>query len=93
MIPEPEQKTIAKYMDVKSLCRTDSTMTSREEMKAWQIALKGLESVALNKWPHYTSDDNYKGLRWCRLHRIKLQGFTLEKVVYKVIMVKREGHF
>ena len=27
MIPEPEQETIAKYMDVKSLGRTDSAMT------------------------------------------------------------------
>ena len=65
MIPEPEQKTIAKYIDVKSLCRTDSTMTGREEMKAWQIALKGLESVALNKWSHCNTANNkgkFKGL-------------------------------
>jgi hypothetical protein len=27
VIPEPEHKTIAKYLDVVSLCRTDSAMT------------------------------------------------------------------
>ncbi len=33
MIPEPKQGTIAKYMDMKSLCRTDSVMTRAEEKK------------------------------------------------------------
>ena len=93
VIPEEQQDLIVEYMDVKSLCRTDSAMTGVEDRKAWQKALKGLESVALNKWPHYSSEDNYKGLRWCRLHRIKLQGFTLEKVVYRGVPQPREDHF
>ena len=76
VIPEEQQDLIVEYMDVKSLCRTDSAMTGVEDRKARQKALKGLKSVALNKWPHYSSEDNYKGLRWCRLHRINLQGFT-----------------
>ena len=49
VIPEPEQLTIAEYMDVVSVCRTDSAMTGREERKEWQKALKGLHSVAMNK--------------------------------------------
>ena len=49
MIPEEQQDLIVKYMDVKSLCRTDSAMTGVEDRKAWQEALKGLESGALNK--------------------------------------------
>ena len=49
--------------------------------------------MALNKWPHYSSEDKYKGLRWCRLHRIKLQGFTLEKVVYRGVPRPRDLHF
>ena len=93
VIPEEQQDLIVEYMDVKSLCRTDSAMTGVEDRKAWQKALKGLESVALNKWPHYSSEDNYKGLRWCRLHRIKLQGFTLEKVVYRRVPQPRDLHF
>ena len=93
VIPEEQQDLIVEYMDVKSLCRTDSAMTGREERKAWQKALKGLESVALNKWPHYSSEDNYKSLRWCRLHRIKLQGFTLEKVVVRGVPQLRKDHF
>ena len=80
-------------MDVKSLCRTDIAMAGVEDRKAWQKALKGLKSVALNKWPHCTSEDKYKGLRWCRLHRIKLQGFTLEKVVVRGVPRPREDHF
>ena len=93
VIPEEQQDLIVEYMDVKSLCRTDSAMTGVEDRKAWQKALKGLESVALNKWPHYSSEDNYKGLRWCRLHRIKLQGFTLEKVVHRGVPQPRDLHF
>ena len=93
VIPEEQQDLIVEYMDVKSLCRPDSAMTGVEDRKAWQKALKGLESVALNKWPHYSSEDKYKGLRWCRLHRIKLQGFTLEKVVYEGEPRPRDLHF
>ena len=93
VIPEEQQDLIVEYMDVKSLCRTDSAMTGVEDRKAWQKALKGLESVALNKWPHYSCEDNYKGLRWCRLHRINLQGFTLEKVVARGVPQLRELQF
>ena len=64
VIPGEQQDLIVEYMDVKSLCRTDSTMTGVEDRKAWQKAFKGLNSVALNKWPHYSCEDN-KGLRWC----------------------------
>ena len=46
-----EHKLIAEYLDVVGLCRVDSAMTGVEERKQWQKALKGLHSVALNKWP------------------------------------------
>ena len=93
MILEEQQDLIVEYMNVKSPCRTDSAMTGVEDRKAWQKMRKGLRSVALNKWPHYSSEDNYKGLRWCRLHRIKLRGFTLEKVVYDGVPWPRYAHF
>ena len=94
VIPEPEHKTIAKYMDVVSLCRTDSAMTGVEERKAWQKALKGLESVAMNKWPRYSTTDRFAGLRWGVRKRIKLQGFKIEKVVRENgTIVRREDHF
>ena len=79
---QEQQKLIAEYMDVVSLCRMDAAMTCRAEMREWQKALNNLESVALNKWPHYTSTNKFKGLKWCQLHRVMLQGFQLEKVVY-----------
>ena len=47
----PEHKLIAEYLDVAGLCRVDSAMTGVEERKEWQKVLKGLHSVALNKWP------------------------------------------
>ena len=77
-----QQKLIAEYMDVVSLCRMDAAMTGRAERREWQRALKNLGSVALNKWPHYSSANKFKGLRWCQLRRIMLQGFQLEKVVH-----------
>ena len=71
------RKLIAEYMDVVSLCRMDAAMTGRAERREWQKALKNLESVALNKWPHYSSANKFKGLKWCQLRRIMLQGFQL----------------
>ena len=90
---QEQQKLIAEYMDVVSLCRMDAAMTGRAERREWQKALKNLESVALNKWPHYSSANKFKGLKWCQLRRIMLQGFQLEKVVYKGAYVPRENHF
>ena len=37
-LDEIPQQIIAGYMDVVSLCRTDSAMTGVEERKAWQRA-------------------------------------------------------
>ncbi len=77
-----EQKIIAKYMDVVSLCHMDSAMTGRAEMKEWWKALKGLNSVALNEWPRYSNANNFKGLRWRQQKHIKVWGFNLQ-VVYQ----------
>ena len=64
---QEQQKLIAEYMDVVSLCRMDAAMTGRAERREWQKALKNLGSVALNKWPHYSSANKFKGLKWCQL--------------------------
>ena len=90
---QKQHELIVEYMDVVSLCRMDSAMMGRAERREWQKALKNLESVALNKWPHYSSANKFKGLKWCQLRRIMLQGFQLERVVYKGASVPRENHF
>ena len=58
--PDPEQKLVAEYMDVMSLCRTDSAMTRVEKRNAWQKALKGLKSVAMNKLPLFSIVDRFR---------------------------------
>jgi hypothetical protein len=75
------QALLPQYMDVKSLCRTDSIMTNVPAREAWNIALKGTESVALSKWPRYSSLDNFKSLRWSMNRRVALEGIRLWKVV------------
>ena len=45
MIPEPEQETITKYMDVKSLCHTDSAMTRVEEIRLLRYTLNSEKAV------------------------------------------------
>ena len=80
-LDEIPQQIIAGYMDVVSLCRTDSTMTGVEERKAWQKALNGVRSVALSKWPKHSNANKFKGLRWAMLRRIELMGFKIEKMV------------
>ena len=88
------QQIIAGCMDMVTRRRTDSAMTGVEERKAWQKALKGLESVAMNKWPRYSTTDRFSGLRWGVRKRIKLQGFKIEKVVRENgTIVRREDHF
>ena len=80
-LDEIPQQIIAGYMDVVSLCRTDSAMTGVEERKAWQKALNGVRSVALSKWPKHSNANKFKGLRWAILRRIELMGFKIEKMV------------
>ena len=75
------QQIIARFMDVATLCRTDSAMTGVEERKAWQKALNGVRSVALSKWPKHSNANKFKGLRWAILRRIELMGFKIEKMV------------
>ena len=49
VLPAGVQALLPQYMDVKSLCRTDSIMTNVLAREAWNIALKGTEFVALTK--------------------------------------------
>jgi hypothetical protein len=58
----PEYKLIAEYLDVVGLCRGDIALTDVEERKEWQKVLKGLHSVALNKWP---ATATWTGSRGC----------------------------
>ena len=69
------------YLDVKSLCRTDSIMTNVLAREAWYEALRGTPSVALSKWPRYSSLDKFKSLRWSMNRRVALEGIKLWKVV------------
>jgi hypothetical protein len=82
VLPAGVQALIPQYMDVKSLCRTDLIMTNVLAREAWNIALKGSESVALSKWPRYSSVDKFKSLRWSMNRRVALEGIKLWKVVY-----------
>jgi hypothetical protein len=81
VLPAGVQALLPQYMDVKSLCRTDSIMTNVLAREAWNIALKGTESVALSKWPRYSSLDKFKSLRWSMNRRVALEGIKLWKVV------------
>ena len=90
----PEHKLIAEYLDVAGLCRVDSAMTGVEERKEWQKAIKGLHSVALNKWPRYSNLDRFAGLRWCMRRRIELRGIKIERIVMPGYgEVPRKDHF
>ena len=80
VLPAGVQHMLPQYMDVKGLCRTDSIMTNVLAREAWNIALKGSESVALSKWPRYSSVDKFKSLRWSMNRRVALEGIKLWKV-------------
>jgi hypothetical protein len=81
VLPAEVQHMLPQYMDAKSLCRTDSIMTNVLAREAWNIALKGTPSVALSRWPQYSSLDKFKGLRWSRDRRVALEGINLWKVM------------
>ena len=81
VLPAGVQRMLLPYLDVKSLCRMDSIMTNVLAREAWNIALRGSESVALSKWPRYSYVDKFKGLRWSMHRRVALDGVRLQKVV------------
>jgi hypothetical protein len=84
VLPAGVQRMLLPYLDVKSLCRMDSIMTNVLAREAWNIALRGSESVALSKWPRYSNVDKFKGMRWSMHRRVALEGVTLQKVVNTV---------
>jgi hypothetical protein len=81
VLPADVQSLLPQYMDVQSLCHTDSIMTNVLAREAWNIALRGSESVALSRWPRYSSVDRFKSLRWGINRRVALDGIKLWKVV------------
>ena len=48
-LPDIARQLLVQYLDVKSLCRTDSIMTNVLAREAWYEALRGTPSVALSK--------------------------------------------
>jgi hypothetical protein len=72
---------LPQYIDVKSLRRTDSIMTNVLAREAWNIALRGTESVALSRWPRYSILDKFKSLCWSMNRRVALESIKLWKVV------------
>ena len=87
------RRQIAQYLDVRTLCRTDSAMTNKTDRVEWQKALKGLKSVAFNTWPLYTSTNNFVGLRWGMLKRIALESLSVEVYVQNGARVPKANQF
>jgi hypothetical protein len=81
VLPDIARQLLMQYLDVKSLCRTDSIMTNVLAREAWYEALRGTPSMALSKWPRYSSLDKFKSLRWSMNRRVALEGIKLWKVV------------
>ena len=81
VLPDIARQLLVQYLDVKSLCRIDSIMTNVLAREAWYEALRGTPSVALSKWPRYSSVDKFKSLRWSMNRRVALRGISMWKVV------------
>ena len=80
VLPDIGRQLLMQYMDVKTMCRTDSIMTNVLAREAWYEALRGTPSVSLSKWPRYSSMDKFKSLRWSMNRRVALHGINLWKV-------------
>ena len=59
VLPAGVRSLLLQYMDVKSLWRTESIINNVLAREAWNMALRGTESVALSKWPRYSSLDKF----------------------------------
>ena len=81
VMPAPARKRVLEFLDVKSLCFMEQAMCNVYALMAWFEALQGLESVALNTWPRYSSAGKFAGLRWSMNRRVKLSKVTIPKVV------------
>jgi hypothetical protein len=87
VLPDIARQLLVQYLDVKSLCRIDSIMTNVLAREAWYEALRGTPSVALSKWPRYSSVDKFKSLRWSVNRRVALEGIKLWKVKDSMIPI------
>ena len=81
VLPDICRQEVVQYMNVETLCRTDSIMTNVLAREAWYEALRGSESVALSRWARYSSVDKFKSLRWSINRRVVLTDIKLWKVV------------
>ena len=81
VMPARARTYVLEFLDVKSLCFMEQAMCNVYALMAWFEALQGLESVALNTWPRYSSAGKFAGLRWSMNRRVKLSKVTIPKVV------------
>ena len=81
VMPARARTYVLEFLDVKSLCFMEQAMCNVYALMAWFEALRGLESVALNTWPRYSSAGKFAGLRWSMNRRVQLSKVTIPKVV------------
>ena len=81
VMPARARTYVLEFLDVKTLCFMEQAMCNVYALMAWFEALQGLESVALNTWPRYSSAGKFAGLRWRMNRRVKLSKVTIPKVV------------
>ena len=77
-------RRVCEYMDVSSLCRTDTaTAGKRSVREAWLLAIKGIASPAMSKYQKHSNVDGFVALRWCAKKCIMLRQIRLWKIVDK----------
>ena len=90
-LPCNTRRIILEYLDVESLCRTDSVMKGNiYSQVAWQNAMKGIHSLALSRWMDYSNVDNFRGLVWAMNRRLILSGISIREIIDSRGVAKRQ---
>ena len=76
VLDDASKRGIVEFLDVHSVGRMDTAMTSKIDREDWNRALKGLQSVAFSKWSH-TSANGFAALRFCISRGIILEGISI----------------
>ena len=75
-------RRVCEYMDVSSLCRTDTATAGKGSVReAWLLAIKGIASPAMSKYQKHSNVDGFVALRWCAKKYIMLRQIRLWKIV------------
>ena len=75
-------RRICEYMDVTSICRTDTaTAAHKEARSAWLLAIKGLISPSMSNFEKHSNEDDFVALRWCMKKFIMLRKIRLWRIV------------